>query len=454
MSTIAIIGRPNVGKSTLFNRLMGRRQAVVSPVRGTTRDRIIGTLHWRGRPLTIVDMGGVDLSAEGELALAVRRQIDRGLQDADRIILVVDGQEGLVPADELLVERLRPLGKPIQVAVNKLEDRPVVPPDFLRLGLTEPVAISALHGRGIGELLDRVMADSPSAAAPAADAAPEAAIAIVGRQNVGKSSLLNRLLREERVVISDVPGTTRDAIDSIATIQGCAVRLVDTAGLRHRRKVSNAVDFFAMGRTAEAIERCDVAVLLIDATVGVTRDDRRIVDRVVTSGCGLLLGINKWDLVEGGKPSQMPEAVKRAIPQVAFAPVLAVSAKTGFQVHRVVPEAFRVAMAMRRPMSGEACTALLQAAWRKQPPSRSRGRVVKLRRAEWITGRPVRIRVVTNPPGALREPYCRYLLKHLHAQPQFAGVPIHLLTQEAGLVLRPSRRARGRSVAADRQQRP
>lgn len=451
MMTVAIVGRPNVGKSTLFNRLIGKRQAVVSPVRGTTRDRLVGRLEWRGRPLEVVDMGGVDPAAEGTLADAVRRQIDRGLQEADAILLVVDGQEGVVPADELLLERLRPLGKPIHLVVNKLEDRPVVPAEFHEMGLDEPVAVSALHGRGIGEMLDKVAASVPArdAAAPPA-ATPEVSIAIVGRQNVGKSSLLNRLLKDERVVINEVPGTTRDAIDTLATVNGRLVRLVDTAGLRHRRKVSEAVDFFAMGRTLEAIQRCDVAILLIDGSVGVTRDDRRIITRVVESGCGLILGVNKWDLAKGGKVATLPMVMRRALPQASYAPVIALSAKTGFQTHLVVPEAIRVGTAMRSSLTEEECTALIAGAWKKQPPSRNRGRLVKLKRAVWIAGRPVKILITTNPPGALLEPYRRYLLKFLHAQIRFVGVPL-ILTQDLDLDQRPSRGPKRRKPTLRRQ---
>jgi GTP-binding protein len=217
---------------------------------------------------------------------------------------------------------------------------------------------------------------------------------------------------------------------------------VDTAGLRHRRKVSEAVDFFAMGRTMEAIQRCDVAILLVDAGVGLARDDRRIITKVVETGCGLILAVNKWDLVKDGKPSVLQKSMHRAVPQASFAPVMAISAKTGFQLHLIVPEALRVAGAMRETMTPEACTALLQSAWRKQPPTRFRGRPVTLKSSEWIPGRPVKIRIRTAPPGGMQEPYRRFLLKFLYAQQErFTGVPIHLLTQEPDFTARPSRRA-------------
>ena len=326
----------------------------------------------------------------------------------------------------MIAERLRVTGKPLLLALNKLDARLVVPPEFFTLGIPDPLPVSALHGLGIGELLDRLVERSAQEP-PEPEAPPVAAIAIIGRQNVGKSSLLNALLREERVIVNEQPGTTRDAVDTSLTVDRRAVRLVDTAGLRHRRKVHDPVDTFAMSRTLQAIGRCDVAAVLLDATQGVTRDDRRIVDKVCEAGRGLVLLINKWDLIKGRQEWRLADAVHRALPFASFAPVLAISAKTGFQVRQSLSLMLQVARAMRREIPAGECAALLQRAWAAQPPPRFQGRVLRLKQARWIPGVPGRMEIVTQPAKPLPRPYHRYLLKALQAHPSLAGIPIHLV---------------------------
>ncbi len=440
---IAIVGRPNVGKSTLFNRLVGARQTVTAPARGTTRDRIHGQAEWRGVRFTLIDTGGFELEAGRGLSEAVQRQVHQALEEADAILLVCDGQEGLVPADELILERVRAAGKPLMVAVNKLDHRLAVPPDFFTLGVEGPVPVSAIHGRGTGELLDGLVARvAPPAGVPRRDGGrqPYATFAIVGRQNVGKSSLLNALLREERVIVSETPGTTRDAIDSRLLIGGQPVVLVDTAGLRHRRKVRDPVDLFAMSRTVNALERCDVALVVLDAAQGVTRDDRRLVAKACEAGRGLVLLVNKWDLVKGGSARALAAAVRRALPFASFAPVLAISAKTGFQVSRSLTLALAVTRRMRRLLGEAECLARLRAAWAAHPPPRTRGRAIRLQRARWVPGRPVRVELGLAPAsGLLPASYHHYLQKALHAQGDLAGVPIRFLIAEP-----PARRAASR----------
>jgi GTP-binding protein len=425
-----IVGRPNVGKSTLFNRLLGERRAVVSKTRGTTRDRLFGDVHWGGRVFTLVDTGGIEFDTREGLAAAVQRNVRRALKDADAFLLVCDAAEGFRPADTMVMDALRPTGKPVILAVNKAEDRLAVPPDVFSLGAADAFAVSALHGQGTGDLLDALAAQTASAETrPVADLS----IAIVGRQNVGKSSLLNALLREERALVSDVPGTTRDVVEGRLSIRDASVALADTAGLRHRRKVKDPIDTFSMSRALEAINRCDVALAVLDATVGITRDDQRLLERVCEAGCGLIVLLNKWDLVQAAKnPDGLKEGrtlagvVQRALPGASFAPVLAVSAKTGFQVPRVVTTALRVARAMRQGLSENTCTAMLREAWSAHAPPRWRGRAVRLERARWLGGRPARIELITRPIGRLPEPFERYLLKKLHAAPALEGVPVRL----------------------------
>lgn len=428
---IVIIGRPNVGKSTLFNRLIGSRKAVVSPVRGTTRDRVEGQARWRGRALTLVDCGGFEFTKESGLAAAIQRHVRQAIQEADGIVFVCDAPEGLVPMDELIMERLRETGKPITVVVNKADHRPVVPPEFFRLGVGEILPVSALHGRGIGELLDRLVERFPSPGSPPAPpGSPVMAIAIIGRQNVGKSSLYNALVREERVIVSEAPGTTRDAIDTLLTVDGTPVRLIDTAGLRHRRKVKSPVDLFAMSRSMEAIERCDVALVVLDATQGLTQDDRRIVQQVCDAGRGLVVLMNKWDLVNGGRERTLPELIHHALPAAAFAPVIAVSATTGFHVAQSLTVARSVFRAMHRPMSDEDCHRLVQELWGSRPAPRCRGRTIHLQQARWVPGRPVRVELTVRPAGYVPVPFRRFLLKRLSTHPRVGGIPIRLIVME------------------------
>lgn len=443
---IVLVGRSNVGKSTLFNRLVGRRHAIVSSTRGTTRDRLTGAIEWRRTPLTLMDTGGLELARCEGVAAAVQAHVRRALRQADGFVFVCDAQDGLLPADAMIMERLRQTGKPIVVAVNKSDHQLVVPPDFFSLGIPQVCPVSALHGLGIGELLDQVVARVPVTPAPPSDGPGESvpAVAIVGRQNVGKSSLFNALLREERVLVTDVPGTTRDAVDTVLTVNGARVVLIDTAGLRHRRKVKDPVDHFAMARTIDALRRCDVALVVLDGTQGVTRDDQRIISQVCQAGCGCVLVVNKWDAViargdRATRPAthrrpargqgrdadaRLAEAIHRAAPSAAFAPVVAVSATTGFRVAHSLETALRVVRTMQRRISEAEALALLQKAWAAHAPPRCRGRVIRLRQVRWRPGRPVRLELTTSPVGWLPLPYQHYLLKRLSAHPSLSGVPI------------------------------
>jgi GTP-binding protein len=471
---LAVVGRSNVGKSTLFNRLLGRRQAVVSLTPGTTRDRLYGTTQWGAESLTVIDTGGMVFGAADRLSAAVQRHLQQALEEATVILFVCDAQEGLVPMDEAIMESLRRLSKPVVLAVNKADHRPSVPPEFFRLGLSA-VAVSALHGLGIGELLDEVMAvaaprrrgdertthrpggmvseadavgvseaarrapaeriAAPDTAAPSAAGgtavapAPDAVmtVALIGRQNVGKSSLFNALLGWERAIIHEQPGTTRDALEAELADGGLRYRLIDTAGLRHRRKVTQPVDTFAMSRTLEAVGRCDMVLMVLDATQGVTRDERRILARVVRAGCALAVAVNKWDLVPDGDAHAMPQRIRAQIPFAAFAPVLVVSARTGFQVVRILAVLRRMSRALRDGLPGDDCLAMVRAAWAARHPPRVAGRLIRLTAAAWRPGRPARVLLTTAPIGQLPQAYQRYLLNRLHADPRLVGLPVHLV---------------------------
>ena len=428
---VAILGRPNVGKSTLFNRLIGQRKSVTSSVRGTTRDRITGSVEWNGATLVLVDTGGRELEPGAGLESAVQDQVTRAILESNLCLLICDGQTGWLPADQMMLDELRKKGKRVVIAVNKLDDRMVVPNDLFETGVADVFPVSAIHGKGTGDLLDALVGIARNQQDATHDRLPSAefSLAIVGRQNVGKSSLLNRLMGDERAIVSELAGTTRDVVDSLISFNGKLIRVLDTAGLRHRRKVHNPVDTFSMMRARDVIKRCDVVLLLIDATLGVANDDFRIINEVCESGTGLVLAANKWDLLPKGDEKVLIKTVRRLLPQAAFAPIIAVSAKTGFQIHEALQLAERVVDNMRRGIPEETCVLALRRAWESHLPPRYRGRAIKLKKAQWSPGKPARLILKTVPIGQLPKPYQHYLLKRLYANPRFLGQPIELVIE-------------------------
>jgi GTPase len=301
MPIVALVGRPNVGKSTLFNRLIGEHRAVVHDQPGTTRDRLYGAVDWRDREFTVIDTGGIGLdTGEGDLLADVRLQAEEAMRESDVIVWVVDAAGGLTAADDEVADQLRRSRKPVILTANKV-DNPRRELDavaeFGALGFGEPVFISALHGEGTGDLLDAIVEWFPKTPA-VEDTAPAVSIAIVGRPNVGKSSLVNRLLGAQRSIVRDEPGTTRDAIDSSIVRDGQTILLIDTAGIRRRGKIQPGVEKFSVLRAVRAIERADVAVLLIDATEGVLAQDAHVAGYIDEAARGLIIAVNKWDLVE------------------------------------------------------------------------------------------------------------------------------------------------------------
>ncbi len=424
---VAIVGRPNVGKSTLFNRLVGWRKAVVSTTRGTTRDRLSGELEWRGVPVTVLDTGGLEFELTHPLGEAVQRQARRALQDADRLVLVCDSQTGMVPADQMILDSLRPLGKPIIVAVNKSDNTLELAPEFFTLGATEVCAVSALHGRGIGELMDSMVAGWDGTVAQEELTARPLGLAIIGRQNVGKSSLFNAIVREERVIVSELPGTTRDAVDTALMIDGTPVVLIDTAGLRHRRKVRDPIDWFSMSRAKEVVQRCDVALVVLDATQGLTQDDRRLISDAYEAGAGLVVLVNKWDLTKTVKERDVASHVHRQMALAACAPVIAVSAKTGFGVMQAVKTALTIGQKIRGGVAHPRLLEILHVAWTAGPPPRDRGRLVRLQDARWVPSRPAYVQLEVRPRGSrLPSPFERSILKRLYAHPALTGIPVKL----------------------------
>ncbi|MBI2173612.1 MAG: ribosome biogenesis GTPase Der [Candidatus Omnitrophica bacterium] len=426
---ILLVGRPNVGKSTLFNRLLGFRKAIVSTDCGTTRDLLYARLEWARQVLTLVDAGGLQLDRSEGILACVQRQVCRALKEADIFLFVCDGKVGLLPADELILERLRQEGKPILLAVNKLDQGGMVPSEFYRLGLSEVFGVSALHGHRIGPLLDALAQPWTQVSDAAIKKEPYLRVAIVGRQNVGKSSFLNQLLQYERAIVYERPGTTRDALEGTLVLDGRSILLVDTAGLRHRRKVKEPVDTFSMSRALQALSRADVALLILDATEGFTRDDQRILLKICESGCGVVILLNKWDLVRKIRERDMAESIYRENPSAKFAPVLAVSAKTGYQVSKSIALVESVGKAMRKAVSEEELLTQVRLAWKSQSPPRYLGRPIQLQRLRWIPGRPQTVELTLSPIGWLPKPYQHYLLKRLRHKRGIDGVPLQLSLQ-------------------------
>ena len=429
MTLVALVGRPNVGKSTLFNRLIGEYRAVVHDQPGTTRDRLYGTVEWRGRTFALVDTGGIGLeTGEGDLLTDVRAQAEEAMREADVIVLVVDAATGLTAADQALGEYLRRSSKPLILAANKTESvkRRYDASEFYVLGLGEPLPISALHGDGTGDLLDAITEWFPKS--PQADEDRQAVgIAIVGRPNVGKSSLLNSLVGTQRSIVRDEAGTTRDAIDTEIQRDGQRILLIDTAGIRRRGRIAPGVEKFSVLRAVRAIERADVAVLLIDATEGVLAQDTHVAGFVEEAARGLIIAINKWDLVEKHPKTQQEytATIRRELKFADWAPVLFISAKTGQRVTRVIDRALEVQQQRSRRVPTPQLNDLIRQAVQNHPLS-ERGRTLKIYYTAQTDVSPPTFTCFCNDPKLVHFSYVRYLDNTLRNAYGFEGTPIRI----------------------------
>lgn len=337
MALVAVVGRPNVGKSTLINRILRKRETIVEETPGVTRDRKYLAADWRGRRFTLVDMGGMDFKGTGDLEAQVRDQALFALREADGIVFVVDGKTGPIGADEDIAEVLRKSTKPVVLAVNKWDDpaRPAGQADFYKLGLGEPVPVSGMHGIGVGELLDSLIGVLPEE--PPTDVEAVVTVAIVGRPNVGKSSLFNKFLGESRVIVHELPGTTRDTIDSLVSREDKRYLFIDTAGLRRKAKQESAIEYYSSVRVLSAIDRAELVILVVDAAVGVTDQDQKIAHLVNQKGKALVVLLNKWDLTPGDEADSSLVKARLELQFISYAPLLAVSALTGRGLDKVFP---------------------------------------------------------------------------------------------------------------------
>lgn len=428
-ATVAIVGRPNVGKSTLFNRIVGGRPAIVGEQPGVTRDRHFARAEWQGQGFWLVDTGGWTPRQEDSLSAAVRRQVTHAIQEADVILLVVDVTAGVHPADQEIAELLRPLASRVLLVANKADDLPHTTGHhaFHELGIGEPHPVSAAAGKGSGDLLDRVAELLPRV--PPAEEPRAVQVAVVGRPNVGKSSLMNRLLGEERSVVTPEPGTTRDAIDSPLRYHEIILNFIDTAGLRRRSKVVDEIEFYSTLRTERAIEQADVCVLVVDAAVGLHAQDLRIADGALEQGAGLIVAVNKWDLIGEKEPNTARKgetAAKEGAPTLAGVPFVYVSALTGLRARKILELILDVAdQRQRRIATAEVNRTLRELVQRNQPAQKS-GREVKLLYASQVGTAPPTFAVVSNHPDAVSESYRRYLVNGFRAAWGFSGVPIRL----------------------------
>ena len=428
LPTVAIVGRPNVGKSTLFNRLVRRRQAIVRGEPGTTRDRNYGSTEWRGRHFTVVDTGGLlGEQLSGPYADSVAAQVQQAVGEADAIVLVVDVQAGALPADEDVAALLREVDQPVTVCANKADNPQLAASagEFFGLGLGEPIAISAHHGRHIDDLLDQVI-DELAVAEPQ-EAEPAACrLAIVGRPNVGKSSLINALLRDERMIVSDVPGTTRDAVDTLLSFDGQEVSLVDTAGIRRRGRVAPGIERASVRRAGAAVRRADVAAVVIDAHEGVTSQDLHVLGMALDEGAGLVIVMNKADLVDaedGLRDSRERQLAGRAR-FVNWAPIVWVSALTGDAVDSVVAAGLHVAGQRRQRVPTPRLNAMLKQALIDRPPSTYRGRPIRFYYVVQSEIEPPMFVFFVNYPEAVHFSYERFLLGRIRRTFGYEGAAL------------------------------
>ncbi|WP_337170707.1 ribosome biogenesis GTPase Der [Gemmatimonas aurantiaca] len=428
LPVVAVVGRPNVGKSQLFNRVIGEAAAIVSDEAGTTRDRHFGEAEWAGRHFWLVDTGGLVEDSDLLMDTAIRRQVMQAIEEADLMLFVVDAKVGVHPSDARIVDLLRNARKPWMLVANKVDDPASTDfYEFYRLGVTDVYPVSAANGKGSGDLLDAVVEHIPEID----EERPEAIrVAVIGRPNVGKSSFVNRLLGEDRLVVSDESGTTRDAIDAPMRYHDTDLIFVDTAGLRRQSRIDDGVEFYSALRTRRAIDSSDVCILMIDATEGLQNQDLKIATMAWEAGRGLILVINKWDLypdkTDKSADKFRKEAVEKA-PYLNFVPFLFTSAVTGQRVTKALDLVLEVqAQRTRRISTSEVNDALGDLIARRQPPQAA-GREVKLNYATQVEIEPPTIAVFGNNPEAIPEHYVRFLHNGFRERWGFTGAPLRIL---------------------------
>lgn len=430
---VAIVGRTNVGKSTLLNRLAGRQIAVVADLPGTTRDRVFAFVSWQGRELTVVDTGGWQAQPTTSLEQKVKQQVEVAVAQADVIIFLVDVKDGAIGADEEIADVLRAAKKPSILAVNKVDSAKQASQvaDFYRLGMGEPVAISAHHNLGIDDLMNAVLACLPAQPVSIVEPA-EAKVAIVGRPNVGKSTLLNALLGQERAIVNECPGTTRDSLDAMIRWGDKEILLVDTAGIKRRGRVGVGVDYYSLLRALQAINRCDVALLLIDAGEFITAQDMHIAGYIIDAGKGVMLLVNKWDLIPREQRQIFKQGMERRLRFASYIPVIYISAKLELGINEVLPQAWEVCQERQKQIRQAEVDELVKQVVRSYPPPRIGSRRLHVTRAYQDEAQPATFVLHVNDPKLVHFSYRRYLQNKLRQDFGFRGVPLKLIFTKAG----------------------
>ncbi len=430
---VVIVGRPNVGKSTLFNRIVGKRISIVEPRPGVTRDRIYADASWLDHTFTLVDTGGIETGSEDEIIQGIRYQANQAIQSADVIIFLVDGREGLTPADEEVAQILRQSKKPVVLACNKIEKRGNMPPEvyeFCYLGLGDPIDISAEQGYRIGDLLDEVVKYFPEV--EEAEFEDYTKVAVIGRPNVGKSSIVNAILGEERVIVSSIPGTTRDAIDTPFEKDGKQYVFIDTAGMRRKSRVKESVEYYSVLRSLKAIERSDVVLMVIDATQGVAEQDKKIFGYAHEAGKASIIVVNKWDLIEKDHRTMeiFREKIRNELLFLQYAPIIFVSAKTKKRLIKVLELIDYVMDQYTMRIKTSLLNEVIEDAMVVAEPPTVKGKKLKIYYATQKGIRPPSFILFVNDPQLMHFSYKRYLENQLRETFGLEGTPIRLSTKK------------------------
>jgi GTP-binding protein len=433
MATIAIVGRPNVGKSTLFNRLIGGRHAIVDDKPGVTRDRNYGAFEWQGKEFTVIDTGGFVPDSKNIFEQAIREQAQYAVDEADAIILVVDGPAGIHPVDKELSNILRKKSKQVLLAVNKVDDAKHEKNigQFFELGFENVMGISAQLGRSTGDLLDQVVKLVPDGKI-AEEVSAEKKVAIIGKPNVGKSSFVNFLLGEKRSIVTDVPGTTRDSVDSHLKFQGQEIVLIDTAGLRKKSRIKESVEFFSALRTFQSVDRCDVAIVLFDASIGVEKQDLQIVEYSIEQGKPTIIGVNKWDLVDKKNVNDMDyeKAIKVRLRIYDFVPIIFISVLEKQRVQKLLSMALKIEDSARSKIKTSELNNYLLPLIETTPPFSKKGKEIRIKYLTQVESKLPTFAFFTNLPEEVEITYKRFLENRIRERFRFEGVPIRLVFKQ------------------------